>query len=726
MLVWAWVCVSRLSHAHSTQEDPHLDPKKAAVLTSHLPQADRQYQLSNHLALEVQGGEEVARALAQKYSLHYVSQVFKDPPIFHLHKPVNINHHHHHHRVRRATSDLVQHLANEQGVKWVNQERAIIRDKRHQIPGFHHTSSRGRPDVVGTHKIKQEAYRHIRLWQEEEELGLSSKFNSLRRRKTHSNSKKSHSNFRRGGNTSNVEESLLSSVSPPHTDKTDMAEQQIPSSQNFTTSNEEEVKNNEDSPEFNDPLYKVQWYLHNTGQLGHAGCDLNVTGAWRQGYTGQGVTLSILDDGFQTTNADLAANYNPAVSYSVVHDGQPENDPSPRLDPPKYSNSHGTYCAGVVAAVANNGVCGVGVAYNAKVGGVRIVDGTVTDVQEATALSRYVGEVAVFSASWGPKDDGVHVEGPGRLANLALLYGVMQGRGGRGTIYVWASGNGGIMSDNCNLDGYASSIYTLTVSALTDLGESTFYCEPCASTLAGVYVGGQHSLSEALAHNQFQTKVVVPELDGHCSSRFQGSSAAAPLVAGVVALVLQANPRLSWRDVQHLMVREAAPTPAALKEDGWQTNAQGKKFHLLQGFGAVDAGRMVEAALTWQNVGLQKVEKLMLFDGYSNFTNGWRNVSQELQVTSLMEGVEHVVATITLNHTKRKLLNIYIVSPSGTESQVLTHRSEDVSMSGFHGWGFMSVHFWGERPGGVWTVAIKCDSRLAGQLIQVELTVYGY
>ncbi|KAK8404403.1 hypothetical protein O3P69_007595 [Scylla paramamosain] len=223
----------------------------------------------------------------------------------------------------------------------------------------------------------------------------------------------------------------------------------------------------------------------------------------------------------------------------------------------------------------------------------------------------------------------------------------------------------------------------------------------------------QYQLSNHLALE------VVPELDGHCSSRFQGSSAAAPLVAGVVALVLQANPRLSWRDVQHLMVREAAPTPAALKEDGWQTNAQGKKFHLLQGFGAVDAGRMVEAALTWQNVGLQKVEKLMLFDGY-------RNVSQELQVTSLMEGVEHVVATITLNHTKRKLLNIYIVSPSGTESQVLTHRSEDVSMSGFHGWGFMSVHFWGERPGGVWTVAIKCDSRLAGQLIQVELTVYGY
>ncbi|MPC25592.1 Neuroendocrine convertase 1 [Portunus trituberculatus] len=375
---------------------------------------------------------------------------------------------------------------SEGSVKWVNQERAVTRDKRHQIPGFHHTSSRFAPDAAGTHKIQQEAYRHMRLWQEEEELGLS-------RRKD-----------------INVEKSLPGSLFQLPTDNTEIKEQLIRSSTSFTKSKEEELDYNE---EFNDPLYKVQWYLHNTGQLGHAGCDLNVTGAWRQGYTGRGVNISILDDGFQTTNADLAANYNPEVSYSVVHDGQPENDPSPRLDPPKYSNSHGTYCAGVVAAVANNGVCGVGVAYDAKVGGVRIVDGTVTDIQEATAMSRHVGEVAVFSASWGPRDDGIHVEGPGRLATLALRYGVMQGRGGLGTIYVWASGNGGLVADNCNLDGYASSIYTLTVSALTDLGESTFYSEPCASTLAGVYVGGHHTLSEAMAHNNLQTKVVVPELD---------------------------------------------------------------------------------------------------------------------------------------------------------------------------------------------------------------------
>lgn len=706
--VWVWAGLTCGTHTHSTHEDPYLNPDNADVLTELRLQPDH-HQPSNHLALEVVGGPEAATTLAQKYDLHYVCQVFSDPPVYHLHKPVNHtthhHHHHHHHRERRSTLDIVQLLANEPGVKWVNQQPAFTRDKRHILHGLGHSSS-------SISKTTKQTYTNMRQWQQEEELGLPNDLaHLLNRRKTRANYPSANTEHN----------SILSDIFHVPAEETDTEKQH-----STRTSNEEESSYN-DSPEFNDPLFKDQWYLLNTGQLGHVGYDLNVTGAWRQGYTGRGLTICVLDDGFQTTNADLAANYNSAVSYSLVRDGRPEDDPSPRLDPPEYTNSHGTYCAAVVAAVANNGVCGVGVAYDAKVGGVRIVDGTVTDVQEATALSRHVDAVDIFSASWGPRDDGAHLEAPGMLARRALLQGVMMGRGGLGAIYVWASGNGGLADDNCNLDGYASSIYTLTVSALTDVGQSTFYSEPCASTLAGVYVGGQHSLQAALdTRSRKKMVVVVPELDGHCSNRFQGSSAAAPLMAGVVALILQANPKLGWRDVQHLVVEEAAPTPAALTEDGWHTNAHGKKFHLLQGFGAVNAGRMVEAALAWKNVGPQRTENLVIFEGRTNFSRGWVNMSQEVSDESPMTSVEHVVATISLNHPQRKLLNIYIVSPSGTVSQVLTHRSQDNSTTGFHGWGFMSVHFWGERPAGVWTVAIKSDSQEIGHLIKILLTVYGY
>ena len=70
---------------------------------------------------------------------------------------------------------------------------------------------------------------------------------------------------------------------------------------------------------------------------------------------------------------------------------------------------HGTRCAGEVAAQAFNQFCGVGIAYNASIGGVRMLDGTVTDQVEARALSLNPDHIDIFSASWGPEDDGQSV-----------------------------------------------------------------------------------------------------------------------------------------------------------------------------------------------------------------------------------------------------------------------------------------------------------------------------
>ena len=64
-------------------------------------------------------------------------------------------------------------------------------------------------------------------------------------------------------------------------------------------------------------------------------------------------------------------------------------------------------------------------------------------------------------------DLGKTVDGPGPLARQAFLNGITGGRGGRGSIFVWASGNGGRQTDNCNCDGYTNSIYTLSISSAT-------------------------------------------------------------------------------------------------------------------------------------------------------------------------------------------------------------------------------------------------------------------
>jgi proprotein convertase subtilisin/kexin type 5 len=137
----------------------------------------------------------------------------------------------------------------------------------------------------------------------------------------------------------------------------------------------------------------------------------------------------------------------PLASFDI-NDNDPDPTPQDNGD-----NKHGTRCAGEVSAQAFNQFCGVGVAYNSSIGGVRMLDGTVTDQVEARALSLNPDHVDIYSASWGPEDDGKTVDGPGRLAKRAFVDGIRKGRRGLGSIFIWASGNGGRKQDNCNCDG---------------------------------------------------------------------------------------------------------------------------------------------------------------------------------------------------------------------------------------------------------------------------------
>jgi kexin len=150
---------------------------------------------------------------------------------------------------------------------------------------------------------------------------------------------------------------------------------------------------------------------------------------------------------------------------------------------------HGTRCAGEIAAVKND-VCGVGVAYNAKVAGIRILSKQISDADEAIALNYAYQENQIYSCSWGPPDDGKAMEAPGILIKKAILKGVQQGRGGKGSIFVFASGNGAASGDNCNYDGYTNSIYSITVGAIDRKGSHPYYSEHCSAQLVVTYSSG--------------------------------------------------------------------------------------------------------------------------------------------------------------------------------------------------------------------------------------------
>lgn len=114
---------------------------------------------------------------------------------------------------------------------------------------------------------------------------------------------------------------------------------------------------------------------------------------------------------------------------------------------------HGTRCAGEIAMIANNNKCGVGIAYNSKIGGIKLLADKVYDVIEGMALGYAYNLIDIYSSSWGPSDDGKSLEQPGRLAKLAIERGIKYGRNGLGSIYIWANGNGGGFNDDCNCDG---------------------------------------------------------------------------------------------------------------------------------------------------------------------------------------------------------------------------------------------------------------------------------
>jgi proprotein convertase subtilisin/kexin type 7 len=105
----------------------------------------------------------------------------------------------------------------------------------------------------------------------------------------------------------------------------------------------------------------------------------------------------------------------------------------------------------------------VGVAYGAKVSGIRMLDGTVTDILEGKSFIYKAHINWIYSCSWGPEDDGKTVEAPGYVAKEAMELAIEKGRYGYGNVFVFASGNGGVNGDNCNYDGYANSIFTITI-----------------------------------------------------------------------------------------------------------------------------------------------------------------------------------------------------------------------------------------------------------------------
>ncbi|XP_052787432.1 furin-like isoform X1 [Mya arenaria] len=453
-----------------------------------------------------------------------------------------------------------------------------------------------------------------------------------------------------------------------------------------------------------DPKWPQMWYLN-----GKSGPSMSVENTWRKNITGRGVRLAIVDDGVDYNHPDLKNRINLSGSRDVYDN---DNNPLPGI-----GQSHGTKCAGVAVAESNN-ICVIGAAYQATLFALRMIGPNgVLPSGQVIALTT---DVDVSSNSWGGTDGSF--EGPSQPVKEAFVHGTSSLRGGKGVIYVFAGGNGGF-DDNCNMDGYVNSIYTIGINGVARDLEPPGYAEPCSAVMASAYTGKGGS----------SDNLCTTDVNGGCINSFTGTSAAAPLAAGALALVLEANQKLHWRDMQQLLIETAKLDN--LKYTEAQQNAVGRNVSHWFGYGLIDVEAMVQRAPTWQSLPEQhschtqvkyemktvKPKDTVRVVQSQIYTDGCNDT------TYCVNRVEHVEAYIEFSYTTRGVIELSLESPSGTVSTLLTTRGSDSMQNSEQKWTYMSVHHWSENPFGTWklNLSVKANINEGATLSSWKLILYG-
>ncbi|MEM9216466.1 MAG: S8 family serine peptidase [Cyanobacteria bacterium P01_F01_bin.150] len=429
----------------------------------------------------------------------------------------------------------------------------------------------------------------------------------------------------------------------------------------------------------NDPLFSQQWHLENSGDGNRQkGIDLNVLKVWPD-YTGNGVTVGIIDDGVERDHEDLTGNYESSPEklpqYSYERDGEPERG----------ADAHGTAIAGIIAA-SKNDVGGTGIAYNAKLVG--FLD---TQVNTSKVL-RQQQAVDISSNSWGldlPFQSNFAIA-PYKAEGKAIETAARNGRDGLGTVFVFAAGNEAEAGASSNYGGYEGSRFTIPVAALGADGLVATYSVQGSNLLVSAPSDDgrdRNSSGSIVTTDRTGQKGYNPDPDGfpeadnpNYTQTFGGTSAAAPMVSGVVALMLEANPQLGYRDVQEILAYSARQVDrqgkAPNREEKWAfngaTNWNGGGLHtnLNYGYGLVDAHAAVRLAETWttqntlaneQQVGAESTETVAIVDNATSTST--INVDSGLNL-------DHVEVGVNLAHQSIEDLVITLVSPNGTRSRL--------------------------------------------------------
>jgi len=471
-----------------------------------------------------------------------------------------------------------------------------------------------------------------------------------------------------------------------------------------------------------DPLIGDQWHLKRSGAA-VAGTDVNIEAVWNfpslTGTRGAGVRIGIVDNGVQLNHPDLTQNMDTLNGWDW--NGNDSNaSPGP-------GNDHGTACAGLAAARGNNGKGVSGAAPMATIVPLRLLAASVTDAQEAAAMAWKDDIIHIKNNSWGPSDSGGVLDGAGPLARAAIQSSVANGRSGRGTIFVWAAGNGAQNGDNSNNDGYANLPETIAVAATDSLGRRANYSEPGANLVVSAPSKGEApalgiTTTDRTSGDGYHAATTAN--GGDYYKNFTGTSASAPVVSGIVALMLEINPLLGWRDVQEILIRSA--TKFRPTDPGWRTNSAGIPFHHEFGAGLVNATAAVNLAAAWTTLGARFSASHSEASALPIPRNSAAGLTRSFDLSDSHLRLEHVTLKLDIPHPSRGDLEISLTSPGGMTSRLAERQAK--GSGGYPGWTFSSVRHWGEHSAGIWTLHIAdlgSGSLSVGTLESATLTLHG-
>ncbi|OTA19778.1 putative iron-regulated protein FrpA [Xenorhabdus beddingii] len=481
-----------------------------------------------------------------------------------------------------------------------------------------------------------------------------------------------------------------------------------------------------------DPLAAQQWYLS----------DANILPVW-QDYTGKGVRIGQFEPGgkfatapeiFDIAHPDLAANVDKAWLKTQQTNGTL----------PDVVSNHATMVAGVMVAAKNN-TGGVGVAYDATLGGYYLAN----DGADLAGLGHMVS-FDIANNSWGFANDfALSNLQNGNINTAASLsmnaqYVAANGRGGLGTVMVAAGGNNRAEGGNAQGSLTNNNRFSVQVGAINAQGDlstlqigSSPFSNPGASLLVSAPGSNVVSTSHMLKTERGSTF-------GNDYTSMQGTSFAAPIVSGIVALMLEANPNLGYRDVQQILALSARkindPSTEWNDNNGRRWNGGGMHTSHDYGFGGVDARAAVRLSEAWMTQSTAANEYVYSASSGSlgkNLTAGETLTSSIAMNAGL--NVEHIEIDFDAEVGRLGDLTLKLISPDGTQSVLLNRQGKvpdgmpgasetdlGSNQSGSFKYSFMSTHDFGENSVGNWTLQVTSASTgLPVTLNAWSLRLYG-